>query len=219
MSRLQKQSGLTLCEGYGQTETTLLLANFRGMASKDGSLGQPSPMYQIELLGRDGKPVPDGELGEVCVVPKDGKRPLGIFCAYLDNEEKYQEVWRGGVYHTGDAAYMDENGRYWFCGRFDDIIKTGGFRVGPYEVEHVLMEHPAVAECSVVGVPDVFRGQAIKAVVVLEREIRVFCNQKLAEYKWIRTIEFVAELPKTISGKIKRAALRNQRKPLAEQGT
>ena len=223
------RTGIPLCEGYGQTETTLLMANFQGEEPVAGSMGTPSPLYTIALRGKNGEEVPVGETGEVVVIPGEDGRQSGIFTAYLDNEEQYRHVWRGGVYHTGDAAYMDENGRYWFCGRFDDIIKTGGFRVGPYEVEHVLMEHPAVAECSVVGVPDVFRGQAIKAVVVLEREhmptkelereIRVFCNQKLAEYKWIRTIEFVAELPKTISGKIKRAALRNQRKPLAEQGT
>lgn len=124
------------------------------------------------------------------------------------------------MYHTGDAAYMDENGRYWFHGRFDDIIKTGGFRVGPYEVENVLMEHPAVVECSVIGVPDALRGQAIKAVIVLgagyepspelELKIKNFCNQKLAEYKWIRLVEFVTEMPKTISGKIQKTVLRNR---------
>ena len=127
-------------------------------------------------------------------------------------------MWRDGVYHTGDAAYLDENGNFWFHGRFDDIIKTGGYRVGPYEVEHVLMEHPAVAECSVVGVPDPLRGQAIKAVVVLggaeptlglEKEIRDFCNSRLAEYKWVRIVEFVKEMPKTISGKIRKTELRS----------
>ena len=154
------------------------------------------------------------------IVPeKAGKQP-GVFTAYLDNEEQYRYVWRDGVYHTGDAAYMDENGRYWFHGRFDDIIKTGGFRVGPYEVENVLMEHPAVVECSVIGVPDALRGQAIKAVIVLgagyapsqelELEIKNFCNQKLAEYKWIRLLEFVTEMPKTISGKIQKTVLRSR---------
>ena len=212
--------GLTLREGYGQTETTLLLANLRDEDSRAGSLGRPSPMYHIELLGKDGKPVPDGEIGEVCIVPKDGKRPLGVFCAYLDNEERYQEVWRGGVYHTGDAVWRDEDGYYWFHGRFDDIIKSGGFRIGPYEVENVLMKHPAVAECSVIGVPDKLRGQAIKAVIVpapgyepsrqLDKEIREFCNSELAEYKWVRLIEFVDEMPKTISGKIRKARLQEQ---------
>ena len=128
------------------------------------------------------------------------------------------QAWRGGVYHTGDAAWQDEKGYYWFHGRFDDIIKTGGFRVGPFEVENILMEHPAVLECSVVGIPDPLRGQAIKAVVVpvperepsktLEREIRTFCNSRLAEYKWVRTVEFVAAMPKTISGKIRKTELR-----------
>ena len=218
--KFRDQTGLTLREGYGQTETTLLLANFRGEDSRAGSLGKPSPMYEIALLGKDGKPVPDGEIGEVCVVPKDGKRPLGIFCAYLDNEEKYREVWRGGVYHTGDAVWRDEDGYFWFHGRFDDIIKSGGFRIGPYEVENVLMKHPAVAECSVIGVPDKLRGQAIKAIIVpasgyapsrqLDKEIREFCNSELAEYKWVRLIEFVDEMPKTISGKIRKAKLREE---------
>ncbi len=216
--KFTERTGLPLCEGYGQTETTLLTANFRGYDAAAGSMGLPSPFYKIELRGENGEPVGIGELGEVVVVPKEGGRQPGIFCAYLDNEEQYRYVWRGGVYHTGDAAYMDEDGRYWFHGRFDDIIKTGGFRVGPYEVENVLMEHPAVAECSVIGVPDPLRGQAIKAVIVpgagytpsrqLELEIKNFCNQKLAEYKWIRLVEFTAEMPKTISGKIRKSVLR-----------
>ncbi len=218
--KFTEHTGLTLCEGYGQTETTLLTANFKGSKAVDGSMGTPSPFYHIELRGKDGTPVAVGEVGEVVVIPnEDGKQP-GIFTAYLDNEEQYNYVWRGGVYHTGDAAYRDENGHYWFHGRFDDIIKTGGFRVGPYEVENVLMEHPAVVECSVIGVPDRLRGQAIKAVIVLshgytpskalELEIKEFCNQKLAEYKWIRIIEFVEEMPKTISGKIQKNVQRKQ---------
>ncbi len=219
--KFTERTGLQLCEGYGQTETTLLIANFKGYDAVEGSLGTPSPFYNIELRGKNGQPVNAGEVGEVVIVPeKAGKQP-GVFTAYLDNEEQYRYVWRDGVYHTGDAAYMDEAGRYWFHGRFDDIIKTGGFRVGPYEVENVLMEHPAVVECSVIGVPDSLRGQAIKAVIVLgagytpslelELEIKNFCNQKLAEYKWIRLIEFVTEMPKTISGKIQKTVLRSQK--------
>lgn len=219
--KFTERTGLQLCEGYGQTETTLLMANFKGYDAVEGSMGTPSPFYNIELRGKNGKPVDTYEIGEVVIVPeKAGKQP-GVFAAYLDNEEQYSYVWRDGVYHTGDAAYMDENGRYWFHGRFDDIIKTGGFRVGPYEVENVLMEHPAVVECSVIGVPDALRGQSIKAVIVLgagyepsqelELEIKNFCNQKLAEYKWIRIIEFVIEMPKTISGKIQKTVLRSQR--------
>ena len=218
--KFTERTGLELCEGYGQTETTLLLANFKGMTAVEGSMGIPSPFYNIELRNKQGEPVGAGEIGEVVIIPEQPCKQTGVFIAYLDNEQQYNYVWRGGVYHTGDAAYMDENGRYWFHGRFDDIIKTGGFRVGPYEVENVLMEHPAVVECSVIGVPDSLRGQAIKAVIVLgqgylptkelELEIKDFCNQKLAEYKWIRIIEFVEEMPKTISGKIQKNVQRKQ---------
>lgn len=219
--KFKERTGLQLCEGYGQTETTLLMANFKGCDAVEGSMGIPSPLYNIELRGKNGEQVGIGEVGEVVIVPEKERKQPGVFTAYLGHEEQYEHVWRDGVYHTGDAAYMDENGQYWFHGRFDDIIKTGGFRVGPYEVEHVLMEHPAVAECSVIGVPDSLRGQAIKAVIVLETgyipsqelelEIKNFCNQKLAEYKWIRRIEFVTEMPKTISGKIQKTLLRSQK--------
>ena len=150
--------------------------------------------------------------------PEDGSRPAGLFSGYLADPERDAQAWAGGVYHTGDAAWQTADGSYWFHGRFDDIIKTGGYRVGPGEIESVLMEHPAVLECSVVGVPDPLRGQAIQAVVVLttgqeagptlEREIRDFCNQKLAAYKWVRQVKFVEALPKTISGKIRRHTLR-----------
>lgn len=219
--KFTERTGLELCEGYGQTETTLLLANFRGMNAVPGSMGIPSPFYNIELRNKQGEPVGVNEIGEIVIIPEQPGRQTGVFIAYLDNKQQYDYVWRDGVYHTGDAAYKDENGRYWFHGRFDDIIKTGGFRVGPYEVENVLMEHPAVVECSVIGVPDSLRGQAIKAVIVLgkgytpskemELEIKEFCNQRLAEYKWIRKIEFVEEMPKTISGKIRRTELRGQK--------
>ncbi len=213
-------TGLKLCEGYGQTETTLLMANFEGYEPVEGSMGTVSPLYNIELRGKDGEKTPVGEIGEVVIIPPKDSRQIGVFTEYLNDREQYESVWRDGVYHTGDAAYVDENGIYWFHGRFDDIIKTSGFRVGPYEIENVLMEHPAVTECSVIGVPDAFRGQAIKAVVVLgseyvpskalENEIKDFCNKKLAEYKWIRILEFVDELPKTISGKIKKTTLRGE---------
>ncbi|MCD7775854.1 MAG: AMP-binding protein [Firmicutes bacterium] len=215
----QEKTGLTLREGYGQTETTLLLANFRGYPSKDGALGLPSPFYNIRLMKKDGSEPEVGEIGEIVVVPPKGGKQCGLFTRYLENDGLYSEVWTGEVYHTGDAAWRDEDGYYWFHGRFDDIIKTSGFRVGPYEVENVLMEHPAVMECSVIGVPDKFRGQAIKAFIVtapgyepsrkLEREIMEFCNSKMAEYKWVRSIEFKESLPKTISGKIRRIDLRD----------
>ena len=217
--KFTEKTGLPLCEGYGQTETTLLMANFKGREPVAGSMGTISPLYHIELRNKRGEPVEPGEIGEVVILPPESGKQPGVFTGYLDNEAQYNYVWRGGVYHTGDAAYMDENGRYWFHGRFDDIIKTGGYRVGPYEVENVLMEHPGVVECSVVGVPDTLRGQAIKAVIILgkgyapsrelELEIKDFCNQRLAEYKWVRIIEFVRSMPKTISGKIRKTELRN----------
>ena len=214
----KEKTGLELHEGYGQTESTLLAGNFRGMQAVDGSMGVPSPQYNVTLRRKDGS-VPDtGEVGEIVVIPKDGKRPIGIFSSYLNNEELYKEVWRGGVYHTGDSAWMDENGALWFNGRFDDIIKSGGFRIGPGEIENILITHPAVLECSVIGIPDPLRGQAIKAIIVLnegyepghklDKEIKDYCNSRLAEYKWIRTVEFVHEMPKTISGKIKKAEQR-----------
>lgn len=216
--KFRKKTGLDIHEGYGQTETALLMANFKDMASRDGSLGRPSPMYDIVLAGKDGRAVADGEIGEICIAPKNNKKPLGVFSGYLDDDERYKEVWRGGIYHTGDAAWRDKDGYFWFHGRFDDIIKSGGYRIGPYEIESVLIKHPAVAECSVIGVPDKLRGQAVKAVVLpaagfeptaeLKKEILDFCNARLAEYKWARYLEFVDEMPKTISGKIKRAMLK-----------
>lgn len=216
--KFTQETGIPLCEGYGQTETTLLMANFKGRQPKEGAMGTVSPFYNIELRDKDGKQVPDGQIGEVVIIPPASGKQAGVFTGYLDNEEQYKYVWRGGVYHTGDAAYRDRDGLYWFHGRFDDIIKTGGFRVGPYEIENVLMEHPAVVECSVIGVPDKLRGQAIKAVIVpghgyeptreLELAIKEFCNRRLAEYKWVRLVEFVSAMPKTISGKIKKTELR-----------
>lgn len=215
----KEKTGLSLCEGYGQTETTLLTGNLSPEESAAGSMGFPSPQYRIALLDSDNKPVPQGEIGEVCVIPKrEGEYPAGIFTAYLDNDELFKEVWRGGVYHTGDSAYADRDGRLWFNGRFDDIIKTGGYRVGPYEIENVLMENPDIVECSVIGVPDKFRGQAIKAYIVLkegvaadralEKQIKDAANAKLSDYKWIRLIEFVPEMPKTISGKVRKTEQR-----------
>ena len=217
--RFQERTGLDLCEGYGQTETTLLTANFKGMKTVDGSMGRPSPLYDLDLVDGEGNSVPTGEVGEIVVRPKEGKRPLGIFASYLDNQPLYEHAWRGGVYHTGDSAYRDTEGYFWFHGRFDDIIKSGGFRIGPFEIENILDKHPAIRECCVVGVQDNLRGQAVRAVIVLnegyeaslelDRKIKDFCNSQLAEYKWIRQIGFVASIPKTISGKVRKVELRN----------
>ena len=216
--RFMERTGLSLCEGYGQTETTLLLGNLDGFENTIGSLGRPSPQYRIEIRDADGTPAPAGEIGEIVVVPKEGIRPIGLFVRYLNDPERYERVWEGGVYHTGDTGYCDNEGRFYFHGRADDLIKTGGYRVGPSEVENVLMEHEAVLECAVVGIPDPLRGQAIKAVVVLnpgyeagkdmEKTLRDFSNAQMAEYKWIRVIEFMERIPKTISNKNCKAALR-----------
>lgn len=216
--KFSESTGLSLMEGYGQTETTLLMANFKGYEPVEGSMGVASPFYNIELQQKDGSLTPVGKIGEIVIVPPKEGVQHGLFTEYLDDKVLYKHAWENGVYHTGDAAWQDETGNYWFYGRFDDIIKTSGFRVGPFEVENILMEHPAVMECSVVGVPDFLRGQAIKAVIVLspgydpsrelEKQIKEFCNLKMAEYKWIRIIEFVSAMPKTISGKVRRVELR-----------
>lgn len=218
--QVEQQTGLDLMEGFGQTETALILANFQGRVSKPGSMGKPSPMYQVRLLKEDGSFAKANEPGEVVVIPPEGGMKYGIFTGYCQDEALYEAVWRDGVYHTGDTATVDEDGYYWYIGRVDDLIKTKGFRVGPFEVENVLMEHPAVLECAVIGVPDEDRGQAIKAVVSLAagyepspelaKEIRDFCNHHMASYKWIQILEFNNEMPKTISGKIRRTQLRQK---------
>ena len=216
--QVEQQTGLHLMEGFGQTETALILANFQGTRSKPGSMGKPSPMYQVQLQKEDGSIAGINEPGEVVVIPPEEGMEYGIFTGYCRDEALYETVWRDGVYHTGDTATVDEDGYYWYIGRVDDLIKTKGFRVGPFEVENVLMEHPAVLECAVIGVPDEDRGQAIKAVVSLAagyeptpelaKEIREFCNHRTASYKWIQILEFNNQMPKTISGKIRRTQLR-----------
>lgn len=215
--KFESITGICLSEGYGQTETALLTANFMGHDKTAGTVGISSPMYDVRIIRPDGTQTECGEIGEIVIVPRGSRRQPGIFTGYLGNEEQYEHVWRGGVYHTGDAAWIDEAGLFRFHGRFDDIIKTGGFRVGPYEIENILNKHPAVLECCVVGAPDPVRGQSIKAIVhpadgflpgrELEKELRDFCNGQLAEYKWIRSVEFVKEMPKTISGKIRKGEL------------
>lgn len=216
--RFKEKTGLELHEGYGQTETVLIAGNLRGIPAVDGSMGVPSPLYNVRIMTPDGKEAETGERGEITILPENGKKPIGIFSGYLGNEELYKEVWRDGVYHTGDSASMDENGYLWFMGRFDDIIKSGGFRIGPGEIEDVLITHPAVLECSVIGIPDTLRGQAVKAIVhprpgyeptkELGKEIKDYCNSRLAEYKWIRKLSFTEGFPKTISGKILKTELR-----------
>lgn len=216
--KFEEKTGLQIAEGFGQTESTIILGNLYGGEFRPGSMGRQTPFYNVAVVRDDGTEADCGEVGELVVIPPEGKKQIGIFCEYLDNEAMYKHVWRGGVYHTGDTVWKDEEGYFWFNGRIDDVIKTGGFRVGPFEIENVAMQHPAVMECAAVGVPDPLRGQAIKLVAKITsdfeatnefaKELKEFCNKKLAEYKWIRHVEFVDEMPKTISGKIRKVELK-----------
>lgn len=216
-----EKTGLKIHEGYGQTESTLLMGTFPWMEPKPGSMGVPSPQYDICLLKPDGTPAGTLEIGEVCVNVRSGK-PCGLFKGYLGDPERTARVWHDGWYHTCDLAWKDVDGYFWFVGRNDDIIKTSGYRVSPFEVESVLMMHPAVVECAVTGVPDPLRGFVVKATVVLSneykakagpdlvKEIQTFVKKTTAPYKYPRVIEFVEDLPKTISGKIRRIEIRDK---------
>ncbi len=209
-------TGNTIYEGYGQTETVLCIGTFPGMEPKFGSMGRPSPGWQIELHDEDGNDVGKHKEGRIAV--KLDPRPVGLFREYLHNDEENRKVFQNGYYYTGDKAYMDDDGYFWFIGRDDDVIKSSGYRIGPFEVESALMEHPAVQETAVVGSPDVIRGLIVKAFVVLKpgykpsesliKEIQNHVKKTTAPYKYPRTIEFVESLPKTISGKIRRNELR-----------
>lgn len=212
-------TGIRLMEGFGQTETTLTVGTYPWIEPRPGSMGRKGPQYDIDLVDEQGCPVADGEEGEI-VIHIDRKRPVGLFREYLDDPEQTAAAMRDGLYHTGDVAVRDKDGYYWFVGRTDDVIKSSGYRIGPFEVENALMAHPAVVECAVTGVPDEIRGQVIKATIVLAeawrdrdrdalaKEIQDFVKQATAPYKYPRVVEFVDELPKTISGKIRRVALR-----------
>lgn len=217
----QKALGLAIHEGYGQTETTLQVATLPFMKPKPGSIGRPMPGWDIVLLDADGQPCPPGEEGEICIRLKHEKSTAGIpglFSGYLDEQERTDKVVYGGFYHTGDKAWVDEDGYFWFLGRTDDLIKSSGYRIGPFEVESALVSHDAVIEAAVTGVPDPVRGMAVKATVVLApgfepgdaltKELQDHVKTVTAPYKYPRLIEYVGELPKTISGKIKRAEIR-----------
>ncbi|MBR5743417.1 MAG: AMP-binding protein [Clostridia bacterium] len=218
--QFKKATGLSLMEGFGQTETTLTVANFYWMKNRPGSMGKPSPVYDLRVLDAEHKPCPPGVVGEICIDIHGGK-PCGMFSGYYkDTAGLLDSVIRDGFYHTGDTAWADEDGFLWYVGRTDDIIKSSGYRIGPFEVESVLMEHPSVLECAVTGVPDPIRGQVVKATVVLSRgyepseelkkELQTYVKSHTAPYKYPRVVEFVAELPKTISGKIKRNEIRER---------
>lgn len=220
-NKFKEATGLSLMEGFGQTETTLTLFNIVGSTPKPGSMGKPSPAYNIDLVDYDGKSVPKGTVGEIVLRTEKGK-PCGMFDGYYENPELTKTVWSDDIYHTGDTAWMDEDGYVWYVGRTDDIIKSSGYRIGPFEIESVIMEHPCCLECAITGVPDPIRGQVVKATIVLakgytasdelKKEIQTYVKVNTAPYKYPRVIEFVDELPKTISGKIRRTEIRGDEK-------
>ena len=219
--KLKEKTGLNIMEGFGQTETTMTLGTFPWMTPKPGSMGMPNAQYDIDLIRADGTPCEDGEKGEIVVRVGD-RKPIGLFKYYYRDEELTREAWHDGLYHTGDMAWRDEDGYYWFEGRIDDVIKSSGYRIGPFEVESALMTHPAVVECAITGVPDDIRGMVVKATVVLGKEWKDKAGEDLvkelqqhvkkvtAPYKYPRIVEFVDELPKTISGKIRRVEIRQK---------
>ena len=214
--QFKKHTGITIYEGFGQTETTLTIANLAGTIPKIGSMGKASPQYDIILVDMEGNPVPNGDVGEIVIRLDDGD-PTGLFKEYYKEKEKTAECRRGNFYHTGDTAWCDEDGYFWYVGRVDDIIKSSGYRIGPFEIESVIMELPYVLECGVCAAPDEIRGQVVKAVIVLtkgtkptdelKKEIQNYVKSHTAPYKYPRLIEFRDELPKTVSGKIQRNKL------------
>lgn len=224
-NQFYKLTGIKLMEGFGQTETTLTVATFPWMEPKPGSMGMPNPQYDVDLVNGEGRSVEDGEQGQI-VIHTDHGKPVGLFKEYYRDEERTKEAWHDGVYYTGDVAWRDEDGYLWFVGRADDVIKSSGYRIGPFEVESALMTHEAVVECAITGVPDEIRGQVIKATIVLSKEykkrsqedkeglikeIQNHVKKVTAPYKYPRVVDFVDELPKTISGKIKRGSIRSNK--------
>ncbi len=214
--QFEKATGLQILEGFGQSESTMIIGNLTGASHKIGSMGKPAPIYDVSLVDADGNPVPTGEVGEIVVDVKNGA-PCGLFTGYYGDPEKTAEVWHDGFYHTGDTAWRDEDGFYWYVGRVDDVIKSSGYRIGPFEIESVIMELPYVLECGVSAAPDEVRGQIVKASIVLtkgtepteelKKEIQTYVKEHTAPYKYPRLIVFRDELPKTVSGKIQRNKL------------
>jgi acetyl-CoA synthetase len=215
----EKETGLKIYEGYGQTESIVLIANLKNMELKPGSMGKPMPTFRIALVNDDGNKLGPYEEGNIAVYIR-GKYPIGLFKRYFKDKEKNENAFKGNWYLTGDRAYVDKNGYFWFVGRADDVIKSSGYRIGPFEVESALIEHQAVAEAAVIGVPDPIRGQIVKAFVILAsgyspsealvKELQEHVKNTTAPYKYPRKIEFVSDLPKTISGKIRRVELREK---------
>ncbi len=215
-------TGIRLCEGFGQTETTLTIGTYPWVEPKPGSMGIVNPQYKVDLLTPDGRSAEAGEQGQIIIRLNEGEKVLGLFKEYYRDSERTHEAMHDGIYYTGDVAWRDEDGYFWFVGRADDVIKSSGYRIGPFEVESALMTHPAVVECAITGVPDDIRGQIVKATIVLGKdykskagdslvtEIQEHVKSVTAPYKYPRIIEFVEELPKTISGKIRRVEIREK---------
>lgn len=218
-NKFYEYTGLKLMEGFGQTETVLAVANMVGMEPKPGSMGKPVPIYNMDIVDENGNSCPVGEVGEM-VVRTNGQYQKALFKEYYRNKEATDAAWHDNIYHTGDTAWKDEDGYYWYVGRTDDLIKASGYRIGPFEIESVLMEHPSVLECAVTGAKDPIRGQVVKATIVLARgyspseelvkELQTYVKNATAPYKYPRIVEFVDELPKTISGKIRRVQIREE---------
>lgn len=223
-NKFKEATGLTIMEGFGQTETTLVIGNLVGTEPKIGSMGLPSPLYNVTLLDADGNECKPGEAGEICISTKEGT-PCGLYKGYYLDDEKTKESWHDGYYHTGDQATRDEEGYFWYVGRIDDVIKSSGYRIGPFEIESVIMELPYVLECAITAVPDEIRGQIVKATIVLvkgkegteelKKEVQEYVKSRTAPYKYPRIVDFVAELPKTISGKVRRVEIRENDKKKA----
>jgi acetyl-CoA synthetase len=214
-----QQTGIKLMEAFGQTESVVQLVTFPWMEPKPGSMGIPVPIYDIDLLNSEGNSCEDGEQGQI-VIRVGEKTPIGLFKGYYRDDERTRETWFDGIYYTGDIAWRDEDGYFWFVGRADDVIKSSGYRIGPFEVESALMTHSAVVECAVTGAPDEIRGQVVKATIVLAKgfspsdelavDIQNHVKKVTAPYKYPRIVEFVEALPKTISGKIRRVEIRGE---------
>ncbi len=213
----KKATGLDIMEGFGQTETTLTVGTLVGMEPRPGSMGKPVPGYNVDIVDAEGNSCPVGETGEIVIYTGESL-PCGLFTGYYLDRDSTEAVWKDGVYHTGDTAYRDGDGYYWYVGRTDDIIKSSGYRIGPFEIESVIMELPYVLECAITPVPDPIRGQIVKATVILvegqtpseelKKEIQNYVKRQTAPYKYPRVVEFVKEMPKTISGKIRRAEIK-----------
>lgn len=216
-NKFYEYTGLRLMEGFGQTESVVIVANLNGMIPKPGSMGKPVPLYDVDIVDEDGNRVPVGETGEI-IIHTEGRYHKALLKEYYRNPEDTEKSWHDSLYHTGDTAWRDEDGYYWYVGRTDDVIKASGYRIGPFEIESVLMEHPSVLECAVTGAKDPIRGQVVKATIVLAKgytaseeltkELQTFVKNATAPYKYPRIVEFVDELPKTTSGKIKRNEIR-----------